>query len=368
MALLALRLTDFRNIASLRIEVDGRDVFLIGDNGQGKTNFLEAVYLLCYGASFRTRNDRDLIANGSREAAVWGRLAAGGEERGVGVGLGRSAGKRIAIDGKRIRDRAALIEFAPAIAFTHEDLRFIDGDPERRRSLFDHTLSLFNPSFIDVLRRYRRALRARNALLRAGDDRNAEVVDVYEPVLAAAGWEIRTRRGELCAEFAAVFADLCDRIGGLSDTNIEYRPSWREAASADDAEAELRGRRERDLAAGTTTSGPHRDDFRITLGQARFSAQGSTGQKRLASLVLRVAQAEFFERTTGRRPILLLDDVLLELDAGKREQFLRHLPSYDQAFFTFLPDEPYHRYGGAGTINLAVSGGAFTPCTAPATC
>ena len=363
--MLALRLTDFRNIGSLRIDVGGRDVFLIGDNGQGKTNFLEAVYLLCYGASFRTRNDRDLIANGSQEAAVWGRLAGGEEERSVGIGLHRSAGKRIAVDGKRIRDRAGLIEFAPAIAFTHEDLRFIDGDPERRRSLFDHTLSLFSPSFIDVLRRYRRALRARNALLRAGD---VQHVDVYEPVLAAAGWEIRTRRGELCAEFGAVFADLCDRIGGLRDANIEYRPSWRQAASASDAEDLLRARRDRDLAAGTTTSGPHRDDFLITLAQARFAAQGSTGQKRLASLVLRVAQAEFYQRTTGRRPILLLDDVLLELDAGKRELFLRHLPAYDQAFFTFLPDEPYQRYGGTGTMNLAVSGGTFAPCTAPATC
>ena len=365
MALLALRLTDYRNIASLRIEVGGHDVFLIGDNGQGKTNFLEAVYLLCYGASFRTRNDRDLIANGSRQAAVWGRLAGGGEERGIGIGLERSAGKRIAIDGKRVRDRAVLIEFAPAIAFTHEDLRFIDGDPERRRSLFDHTLSLFNPSFIDVLRRYRRALRARNALLRAGD---ARYLDVYEPVLAAAGWEIRARRGDLCVEFGTVFADLCNRIGGLSEANIEYRPSWRQAASAEDAEAELRARRERDLAVGTTTSGPHRDDFLVSLGQARFSAQGSTGQKRLASLVLRVAQAEFFERTTGRRPILLLDDVLLELDAGKRERFLSHLPAYEQAFFTFLPDEPYQRYGRAGTVNLSVCGGSFTPCTEPATC
>ena len=363
--MLALRLTDFRNIGSLRVDVGGRDVFLIGDNGQGKTNFLEAVYLLCYGGSFRTHNDRDLIANGSREAAVWGRLAAGDEERSVGIGLERSGGKRIVIDGKRIRDRAALIEFAPAIAFTHEDLRFIDGDPERRRSLFDHTLSLFNPSFIDVLRRYRRALRARNALLRTGDGQH---VDVYEPVLAAAGCEIRNRRGELCGEFGAVFAELCDRIGGLPDANIEYRPSWRQAASAAEAEAELRARRERDLAAGTTTSGPHRDDFLITLGTARFAAQGSTGQKRLASLVLRVAQAEFFQRTTGRRPILLLDDVLLELDAGKRERFLRHLPAYDQAFFTFLPDEPYQRYAGAATMNLAVSGGTFAPCTAPATC
>ena len=232
--------------------------------------------------------------------------------------------------------------------------------------MFDHTLSLFNPSFIDVLRRYRRALRARNALLRAGDDRNAGMVDVYEPVLAAAGWEIRTRRGDLCAEFAAVFADLCDRIGGLSDANIEYRPSWREAASADDAAAELRGRRERDLAAGTTTSGPHRDDFRITLGQARFSAQGSTGQKRLASLVLRLP------RRSSRAHHRAAPDSVLDASAGNSmpaaRAFCAPAVLRSGVLYLRLPTEPYQRYGGAGTINLAVSGGAFTPCTAPATC
>ena len=365
MGVLALRLTDFRNIAALRIEIDARDVFLVGDNGQGKSNFLEAVYLLCYGASFRTRNDRDLIGNDRAQAAVWGRLAVGPEERSVGIGLQRSGGKRIAIDGKRIRDRTSLIEFSPVIAFTHEDLRFIDGDPERRRNLFDQTLTLFNTGFIDVLRRYRRALRARNALLRAG---NADHIDIYEPVLAQAGVEILHRRAALCEEFGVVFSDLCKRIGGIAAAHIEYRPSWRDVTSADDALQVLRAGRERDLILRTTTSGPHRDDFVLSLGASRFAAQGSTGQKRLASLVLRVAQGSFFERTTGRRPILLVDDVLLELDAGKRERFLRQLPPYDQAFFTFLPHEPYQRYGGARTMHLAVTAGTFERCAAPATC
>ena len=365
MGLLALRLTDFRNIAALRLEVDGRDVFLVGDNGQGKTNFLEAVYVLCYGASFRTRNDRDLIANETPEATIWGRLSAVGEERGVGVALGRSDGKRIVIDGKRIRDRARLIAFAPAIAFTHEDLRFIDGDPERRRSLFDHTLSLFDPPFIDVLRRYRRALRARNALLRAGDGAHLEV---YDPALATAGVEIQRRRAALCREFSRVFSELCAGIGGIETAHMEYRPSWRAVTAAEEAQRLLRQQRERDLQLRTTTSGPHRDDVLFTIGRARFSAQGSTGQKRLASLVLRVAQAEFFQRTTGRRPILLLDDVLLELDAAKRERFLDQLPAYDQAFFTFLPDEPHRRYGGARTLRLVVSAGTFVPCIEPPTC
>lgn len=364
MGLLALQLADFRNIPALRLDLEGRDVFLVGDNGQGKTNFLEAVYLLCYGASFRARNDRDLIANGAAAATLWGRLSAGGEERGVGIALGGSDGKRIAIDGKRIRDRARLIEFAPAIAFTHEDLRFIDGDPERRRNLVDHTLALFDPPFIDVLRRYRRALRGRNALLRSGDGAH---VEVYDPALAAAGVEIQRRRAELCGRFSGVFSDLCGAIGGIDAARMEYRPSWRGAAE-EEAQELLRRRRDRDLQLRTTTSGPHRDDVLFTIGRARFAAQGSTGQKRLASLVLRVAQAEFFQRTTGRRPILLLDDVLLELDAGKRERFLGQLPAYDQAFFTFLPDEPHHRYGNARTLRLAVAEGTFEPCIEPRTC
>ena len=281
------------------------------------------------------------------------------------MALGGSGGKRIAVDGKRIRDRARLIEFAPAIAFTHEDLRFIDGDPERRRNLFDHTLSLFDPAFIDVLRRYRRALRGRNALLRAGDGSH---VEVYDPALAAAGVEIQRRRADLCRRFSGVFSELCAEIGGIETACMEYRPSWGAAAAPDQAVELLRQRRGRDLQLRTTTSGPHRDDVLFTLGRARFAAQGSTGQKRLASLVLRVAQAEFFQRTTGRRPILLLDDVLLELDAGKRERFLKQLPAYDQAFFTFLPDEPQLRSGGAHTLRLAVTAGTFQPCTEPPTC
>ena len=365
MGLLSLRLAEFRNIADARVETDGRDVFLIGNNGQGKTNFLEAVYMLCFGGSFRTRNDRDMIRNGADGASLWGRLAVGDDQRGVGVSLQAAAGKRIAVDGKPLRDRASLISFAPAIAFTHEDLRIIDGDPERRRTFFDQTLSLFDPLYIDLLRRYRRALRARNTLLRVGDARH---LDVYDPQLAACGFELQERRAACCTEFALVFADLCARIGGIEAATIVYRPSWREVTAVEQARTLLDRQRERDLQLRTTTTGPHRDDFLLLLDGARFAAYGSTGQKRLASLVLRVAQAEFFHRMTRRLPLLLLDDVLLELDAGKREQFLQHLPAHEQAFFTFLPDEPYQRYRAATTLLLEVTAGRFTQCTAPASC
>ncbi len=364
MGLLSLRLAEFRNVADARVEVDGRDVFLVGNNGQGKTNFLEAVYVLCFGASFRTRNDRDLIRRNAAGATVWGRMAAGGDLRAVGVSLQPGVGKRIVVDGKPLRDRASLISFAPAIAFTHEDLRIIDGDPERRRTFFDQTLSLFDTRYLDPLRRYRRTLRARNALLRAGDTGH---VEVYEPQLAAIGLELTERRAACCAQFAPVFTDLCARIGGIDAATISYRPSWPCPTTVAEAQALLGRRRQRDVQLRTTTSGPHRDEFMLQLDGVRFTTHGSTGQKRLAALVLRVAQAEFFHRMTGRLPLLLLDDVLLELDAGKRERFLQHLPPYEQAFFTFLPDEPHDRYRKNRTLVLDVTAGRFAECTVPAT-
>ena len=123
---------------------------------------------------------------------------------------------------------------------------------------------------------------------------------------------------------------------------------------------ELMHRREkRDLSLETTTSGPHRDRFVLMHPGGEFAHVASTGQIRLCSLILRVAQANFYSGKTGKQPVLLLDDVLLELDSSKRERFIRELPSFEQAFFTFLPDEPFRRYSGVDTLIYRVVDGEF---------
>jgi DNA replication and repair protein RecF len=353
-----LRLHQFRNIANATLGDLRASVFLIGENGQGKTNLLEAIYLLCSGGSFRTRVDHDLVANGADAAAVNGRFDDDGVASQVGVSIHRASGKLLSLDGSRVRDRMQLIERAPCIAFSHGDLEFVDGGPDRRRWYFNQTQALLDPLFIETHRRYRRVLRARNTLLRAGA---IEQVPLYDHQLVTAGRQIQNLRAQLAMQLSSVIEELFAAVASISAVTVRYRPSWLDGADAEELEQRLASHLRHDLQMKTTTSGPHRDEFVLMLGDARFSAQGSTGQRRLAALILRVAQGRFFEQQTGRKPLLLLDDVLLELDADKRSLLVANLPSSAQTFFTFLPDETHERYSVADTMVFRVHAGQFVP-------
>jgi DNA replication and repair protein RecF len=346
------------------VPLKARRIFLVGENGQGKSNFLEAVYLLSYGSSFRTSRENELITHGKREMALNGRYARPEEnyiEGSVAFKLGRVGGgasgyaatatpapaksgkeKTIELDGTRIYDRKQLISHLPAIVFSHDDIYFVNGPPERRRWFFNQTLSLFDPLFIDTLRDYRKILKMRNLALK---DQRRDLIPIYDQQLAAAGLEIQRRRADLIGDFNRVVAPIFEKVSTISEPlSIEYRPSW--PAGIDQVCRLLEEKREQDLLYGTTSSGPHRDRFIFRLAGTDFARIASTGQLRLMSLILRIGQCRYFSEKTGRRPILLLDDVLLELDSERRKRFLAQLPEYEQAFFTFLPDEKYLELAG----------------------
>jgi DNA replication and repair protein RecF len=237
-------------------------------------------------------------------------------------------------------------------------MEFVSGSPDMQRHFFNQTLSLQHPYFVDLLRRYRKILRQRNALLK---DRRTDLLDVYDEQWVQVGCEIQRLRTETVREFNATFSRIHRDVSGLpEELRIEYRPSWREWSEPDETFGLVRERRPRDVGFGTSTSGPHRDRFVFRLGTRDFTEVASTGQLRLISLVLRVAQAVYFAEGTEKRPVMLIDDVLLELDAEKRQRFLRALPEYEQAFFTFLPDEPYRRYLRDSTRVYFVENGEFT--------
>ena len=159
-----IRLYHYRNLDDAEVMVDAPEVFLIGENGQGKTNFLETVYLLCFGSSFRTRRDAELIRHGEKETGLDGTFRRSGQDQSpVRISFRLSGNdKRILVDGKRVPDRKELIERLPCIVFCHEDIEFVSGAPERRRWFFNQTMSLNTPLFVDTLRNYRRIVRMRN--------------------------------------------------------------------------------------------------------------------------------------------------------------------------------------------------------------
>jgi DNA replication and repair protein RecF len=336
-------------------------VFLVGENGQGKTNFLESVYLLAFGSSFRTRREDDVIRTGEPEAAVHCAYVEDGADRAVSVHLRRGGRKEIEVDGKAVPDRKALAQNIPVILFCHGDLAFVSGPPEQRRWFFNQTQSLYDPLHIDALRRYRRVLRSRNAALR---ERRHDLLEAYDAQLAVCGLEVQRKRAVACEAFNGAFAPIFSQVSAAAeDLRILYRPSWSEPG-ADGVLASLVASRERDESLATTTTGPHRDDFRFVAGGKDYARLASTGQLRLLALSLRVAQAAYVQAMCRRKPVLLLDDVLLELDGGHRERFLAALPPYEQAFYTFLPEERFQAYRRPSTLVYTVREGAVSPWSA----
>lgn len=353
-----VRFYQFRNWSDQPVDLGtAREVVLTGENGQGKTNFLEGIYLLCYGSSFRTKNEKKLCLHGTQEfsARGSGRFSAGMMEVAVKLTAVR---KEIVVNGEAVRDRKDLVRALPCVAFTHEDYQFVSGGPEFQRYFFDQTLSLFDVLYIDTLRHYRKILKIRNALLLQRYD--PLVLEVYEHQLAVAGLEITRLRHEAVETFNPLFSRLFTEISGLAGTcRLKHLPSWKDENEGAVARR-LADTRDQDVRLGFTGTGPHRDRFAFQLGGRNFADHASTGQVRLLSLLLRIAQATLSLEKTGRKPLLLLDDVLLELDGERRRRVLAHLPAFEQAFFTFLPDHPLDLLAGADPLRLRVDGGRCT--------
>ena len=349
----SVKLFQFRNIENSEIVFTDRDVYLVGENGQGKTNFLEAIYLLCYGSSFRTRNDRILVQHGCGGMSLQAVFNDGRQDRRILLKI-ESSGKSIQIDGKKIKDRKELLSEFPCIAFTHDDIACVSGPPNARRTFINQTISLYDESYIDNLRAYNRIIKLRNKVLKDG---RADLLDIYDEQAAEAGFELQKKRESVIGEFNDTFTDLYRNISGTdTEIRIRYSPSWKDAEDAAGIIPILKASRSRDLAYAATTTGPHRDRIGFYSGGRNFASTASTGQIRLISLSLKASQCAFSARKSGRLPVLLLDDVLLEMDLGKRKRFLEHLPEYRQAFFTFLPDEGLVDYKKGGPI-YRVSGG-----------
>ncbi|MCF6335142.1 MAG: DNA replication and repair protein RecF [Spirochaetales bacterium] len=357
MGFTTLKTFDFRNLKNQTIELGNTEIFLTGENGQGKSNFLEAVYILSYGSSFRTRQDNILIQQGAKEMTLFGEYSGKGEiSNSVSVNIS-GKGKKIYYNGKTVRDRKDLIQNIPCIIFSHEDLSFVNGTPERKRWFFNQTISLYDSGYIDSLRKYRKILKLRNFEVK---NKRSDLLDVYNNQLAVAGIEIQKMRSRITGEFNKTFSPLFRKISGLDEELIiTYLPSWKNCENEQSAVDKLESKREADFFLGSTSTGPHRDIYKYKLSGYDFARIASTGQLRLISLVLRIAQSIFFLKKTGRKPLLLLDDVLLELDNRRRMRFLELLPEYEQIFFTFLPGEHFNEYRMEDTAVLNVTNGVI---------
>jgi len=353
---LSLSFTNFRNITDGTIDLLSREVYFVGDNGQGKSNILESLYLAAYGSSFRTKNDEEMVLEGQNDYSVRA-IFRDQKDRTNSISIVyRDGKKRIDKNAKQIIDRKELVDTIPCVLFNHDDLDFAVGSPDRKRFFIDQSLSMYDSSYIDLLRTYKKVLKTRNLVLK---ERNTGILDVLDAQLAESGMAVIRKRSSTIRDFNRVFARLYGEVSGIDNVNIEYSPSWK-VDTTDKVLVMLAEKREFDLTMGTSMSGPHRDRIRFMRNKAHFVPTASTGQRRLLSLLLRTAQASFYTEVTGRLPVLLMDDVMLELDPDKRQRFTALLPEYDQLFCTFLPGEPYERYKKTTTKIYHLSGGTWS--------
>jgi DNA replication and repair protein RecF len=361
----SLRTYGFRNLKPAEIKLHGKDIFLVGENGQGKSNFLEAIYFCSFASSFRGALDKEIMLTGTTECSVWadvcydtGDASSINDEVLIKI---QNDKKSITINNKNIKERKDLLSVAPSIVFCHEDMHFINGTPEQRRWFFDQNLCLCDIEYVDDLRKYKKILKTRNSLLKEIKEKKqtqVNLLDVLDPQLAEYGLRLMQKRKQEIINFSLLFGPLYKIVSEIESIDVEYEASWKHD-DMDGIITDLYNKREREIFLGLTLSGPHRDNYYYTRDGADFSKKASTGQKRLMALLLRAAQARRFYAVNNKKPILLLDDVLLELDGEKRVKFLSVLPEYDQAIYTFLPEEPYNNYKKDDTLIYKIKDGGF---------
>ena len=320
-----LRLRDFRSYASADVALGERLTVVHGANGAGKTNLLEALYFGCTGRSCRTTNEREVVRFDAPAARVEVRGRDRDGEHELSVGFQPGEAKRFKVDGAPA-ERLLDAPHRPLVSvFLPDRLELVKGPPALRRSHLDQLVTALWPARAATRRAYGQALAQRNALLarvRAGGSRSA--LAAWDHELARHGIALRDDRAAAVDLLRPRFAAAARELGLAGEAELRYRPRSR-AAGAEELAAELAERVDADLERGFTTHGPHRDDLALLRDGRELRAYGSQGEQRLALLALLLAERAALEDERGAPPLLLLDDVMSELDATRRECLVERL-------------------------------------------
>ena len=315
MILRSLDITNFKNIERARLEFSPKVNALLGDNGMGKSNLLDAVHLLSFTKSFTGAQDQMLIRSGEDFAIVRGTYSRMDAEEDILAGLQRGRRKSFKRGGKEYGRISAHIGLLPLVMVSPADMELINGSGEERRRFMDMVISQTDPRYLDAAVRYTRILEQRNRLLRDGAADHAlfEAIDFQ---LDAAAAYISARRHEWTAELKDIFSLYYKAISGSDEepglTLVSHTgPGCPALADL------LRERFSRDSAVRHTTAGPHRDDLEMTLDGMPVRRTASQGQCKTFTIALRLAQYGFLRRACGMSPLLLLDDIFDKLDAGR---------------------------------------------------
>ena len=335
----SLSLVDFRSYAETEVGFAAGLTAIVGPNGHGKTNLLEAVGFAAGLGSFRGATDAALIRDGAPAAVIRCAGLTDGERAVlIEVELARGRPNRMKVNQQPLARRRDLLGVLTATVFSPEDLELVKGEPSVRRRWLDDALAAVRPSWAALRSELDRVLRQRNALLRQAQGRAvgdvAITLDVWDAKLASVGDELRMRRRDLLAAAEPEIRRHYRHISGdAGDAGAVYMTSWDEGSLA----AALAVARVEDLRRSTSTVGPHRDDVLFEIGGLPARSHASQGEQRSLALALRLAVDAQVRDRRGIKPVLLLDDVFSELDAGRSAALLETLPPGQRILTTASP-------------------------------
>ena len=316
----SLKLKNFRNYDFLNVEFDGSTNIFYGNNAQGKTNILEAVYLSGTTKSHRGSKDRDMIRFGEDESHIEIVVEKNGISYQIDMHLKKNSPKGIAINKMPIRKASELFGIVNLVFFSPEDLNIIKNGPAERRRFIDLELSQLDKVYLNNLSNYNRIVNQRNRLLKelsfGGKKELSDTLEIWEMQMVQYGERLIARRKEFVIQINEKIHQKL--TGGKEGLQIIYEPSTGDLPF----EQALKRYRDRDLRMKSTTVGPHRDDIGFLTGDMDIRRYGSQGQQRTAALSLKLSEIELVRLATHDTPILLLDDVLSELDKHRQNYLL----------------------------------------------
>ena len=387
MRLSSLRLINFRNLVDVDMEIPAGVSVYFGENAQGKTALVEAVYILAIARSFRAENERELVnfaaARDGEVAIVEGlledpdnpsarqRVIVGYRvsETEASTGPGYRVSKEIRVNRVR-RSAGGLVGLVHAVLFSALDIELVQGPPSARRRFLDILISQADQVYLKTLQRYHQVLRNRNRLLRMRREGRAaaDELEFWDGELVKEGSWLTWRRHEVMTDLSpACVRHHLDLSGRGEVPELRYRPSIPLGDAADGMTASywgaLKSLAAREQATAATAAGPHRDDFEITMNGVDMGAFASRGQARTLALALRLAEAETLSAIRGEGPILLLDDALSEMDATRRRRVMEKTCQYPQVLITTTDPEQVSGFFGAGASYFRVAGGQISPGT-----
>jgi DNA replication and repair protein RecF len=350
-----LRMRYFRNYDNLSIRFTNGFNILYGNNAQGKTNIIEAIFMCASGRSHRTSKDPELVKIGEKGYHIHLEVSRDTGLTEIGISYSPEEKKKIKINGASVQKMGNLMGNMNAVIFSPEDLLIVKEGPSERRRFIDITLSQLKPSYFYDLQQYNKILQQRNTLLKSIQDNKSllETLEIWNQNLAQTGARIMKTRNDFIQRLKGIAKTKHSEISdGEEELEVRYSPSvLNSSLQGIDTQGiaaaflkELDKVQRREILKGSTLIGPQRDDYELYINGLELKLYGSQGQQRTAVLSVKLSEIDIMREDTGEYPVLLLDDVMSELDSKRQEHLVNSLEKV-QTFITCTDKECFHSMG-----------------------